>query len=356
MPELPEVESLRCSLLPFLIGSRVTRVTLNRPDIVGARGSRKLCTRLPPIAPESLLQGCTITGLHRLGKHIAIRANHDGVLSHPDDLNSDRFLVVQLGMTGSLAIVHHRTQLGEPIQPSQSTQLTQHALHAQHALHPEPLALHTHVRWWLTTSLNTSIELRFIDPRRFGSLHCCANQAQLDTHWSKLGPDALDLQLNLNFNLDLPQSLVTPTTTSTSPTTSPTTHENRTRVRASLAQSKRDVKSVLLDQHVVAGVGNIYADEALFAARINPSRKASSLTDTEAYRLLDAIPTTLIAAISLGGSTIRDYVNATGSKGQAQALHAVYGRAGLACVACSSTLAGGKLAQRATVWCPACQR
>jgi len=124
---------------------------------------------------------------------------------------------------------------------------------------------------------------------------------------------------------------------------------------SALAQTKRSIKSALLDQAVLAGVGNIYADEALHMAGIHPARRADGLRADEIANLAQSIAGVLAAAIAAGGSTLRDYADANGRPGSYQTAHAVYGRAGQPCLTCGTLLASRLLAQRTTVWCPHCQ-
>ncbi|MBY0229365.1 MAG: bifunctional DNA-formamidopyrimidine glycosylase/DNA-(apurinic or apyrimidinic site) lyase [Gemmataceae bacterium] len=125
--------------------------------------------------------------------------------------------------------------------------------------------------------------------------------------------------------------------------------------RRALAGSGRAIKAVLLDQGVVAGVGNIYADEALFRARLHPARKAGSLTAAEATRLRKAVVAVLDQAIEKRGSTIRDYVGGSGLRGGYQDEFAAYGRTGEPCRRCGAALALSRVAGRSSHYCPACQ-
>lgn len=115
------------------------------------------------------------------------------------------------------------------------------------------------------------------------------------------------------------------------------------------------IKNVIMDQHRVVGVGNIYASEALFRARVRPTRPASRLKRAEADILTDAIRTVLAEAISAGGSTIRDYRNSLGDSGQYQERFRVYGRDGQPCVTCGYGIKAKTLAGRNTFWCSRCQ-
>jgi formamidopyrimidine-DNA glycosylase len=204
-----------------------------------------------------------------------------------------RVVVVQLGMSGQLRLL----AAGEPL--------------------PGP---HVHAEWLI----ESGERLIFRDPRRFGGLLALPGAAALAARWSALGPDALEI--------------------------------TGVQLAEALGASRRAVKAGLLDQGAVAGVGNIYADEALFRARIRPDRLCTSLSRPEYSRLAGAIRQVMEVAIGAGGSTLRDYATATGGRGAAQEGHRVYGRGGQACTRCRRPLEGSRLAGRATVFCPRCQR
>ena len=122
------------------------------------------------------------------------------------------------------------------------------------------------------------------------------------------------------------------------------------------ARGGRAIKALLLDQSVLAGVGNIYADEALFEAGISPRQSSRSVSQPALERMAAALRAILAEAISRGGSTLRDYQDADGNSGTATLTHRVYGRGGLPCVRCGRCLAEDEVAQRTTVWCRQCQR
>ena len=115
------------------------------------------------------------------------------------------------------------------------------------------------------------------------------------------------------------------------------------------------IKVAIMDNHVVVGVGNIYATESLFNLGIHPAQVASSLTPSQIEKLVVEIKRILQQAIDLGGSTLRDYSNAMGENGYFQQTLLAYGRAGEMCVNCETTLENIKLGQRASVFCPECQ-
>jgi len=180
---------------------------------------------------------------------------------------------------------------------------------------------HTHLTW----TLDDRATLRFRDPRRFGGIwpHPTLD-ALLQTRWAALGPDALTLSGD--------------------------------HLVQALRSTARPVKAALLDQGIVAGIGNIYADESLFLARIRPTRMARRLPPGLVHTLAAAIRSTLAQAVEAGGSTLRDFVRADGAPGTYQAGHAVYARGGLPCLTCGSVLKSAHVAGRTTVWCPKCQR
>ncbi len=179
---------------------------------------------------------------------------------------------------------------------------------------------HVHCVW----HLDGMGRLVFRDPRRFGGLWCFSSIDELTAiRWSHLGPDALSV-------------------------------DART-LRRSLAGTRRSIKAALLDQRLVAGIGNIYADEILFAARIHPQSVATRLGAERCRRLARCTRRILALAITRGGSTIRDYVDGHGQPGSFSLQHQVYGRASLPCTSCGNPLHRVTVAQRTTVFCPVCQ-
>ncbi len=178
---------------------------------------------------------------------------------------------------------------------------------------------HTHIVW----SLTDGKRLVFCDPRRFGFVRVHAHTDDLARAWQALGPDALTIRADA--------------------------------LQKRAGASRQAVKGVLLDQRVLAGVGNIYADEALFDARIAPTRAGESLTQDHWRSLARSIRRVLRRAIEARGTTLRDYRNADGSPGTAGRLLRVYARAGAPCTRCGKFLVAATVAQRTTTWCPACQ-
>lgn len=283
MPELPEVETIRRSLEPALLGARVLRVRVLRRDVISTPADRPAPSTRSPSTParlrvHDLLAHAEIAALTRLGKRLAIIAR-DG-----------RTIEIRLGMSGQLLLQR------DPSTPP-----------------------HTHVAW----TLAEGARLLFRDPRRFGGVRVHTSDADLLQSWQSLGPDALSIR---------PGDL-----------------------RARAGTSRRTLKAVLLDQRVLAGVGNIYADESLFEARLHPAALACDLDPRAWSQLARSIREVLARAIDQRGSTLRDYRDAEGNAGNAQLVHRVYARGGLPCPCCSAMLLSQTLAQRTTTWCPTCQ-
>ncbi len=208
------------------------------------------------------------------------------------DLDDGSLLLSHLGMTGKLRVV----RADAPHEP------------------------HTH----LIFALDDGSELRYRDVRRFGSLRYCSTAAEIESMMGEtLGPEPWDLD--------------------------PENWYER------LRRSRRSLKAILLDQTVVAGVGNIYADEALFAARLSPRMVGARITRPHAERLRRAIVVVLDRAIAARGSTIRDYVGGSGRRGRYQHKLLAYGRTGQPCPNCSRLIQCIRLAGRATHYCPRCQ-
>jgi formamidopyrimidine-DNA glycosylase len=208
------------------------------------------------------------------------------------DLSPPARLVVRLGMTGRLTL-HPRT---------------------------EPVEKHTHLR---IAFANFGRELRFRDVRRFGGVWCFLDRVPPEHETvGDVGLEPLEATL-ADF--------------------------------ARVLDRKRQIKALLLDQTAIAGLGNIYADESLHAARIHPLRRADTLTIDQQRRLYQAIRRTLQRAIRFNGSTLMDYRNADGAEGSFQRLHRVYQREGRPCRRCGTAIRRILAAGRSSFLCPKCQ-
>jgi len=282
MPELPEVESIRQSILPFVIGRSISRADILTPGVW-----------LNQSLPET---GWQIDDIRRRGKYLLFALTRDV---------QKACLVVHLRMTGRLLL--------------QTEDLTP--------------ARHTHVRLRLEpgeaagSDRNRPLWLVFHDTRRFGRIWLLPGSLEGQPEGlANLGPEPLD-----------------PGFTAAS-------------LAIRLARHARSsLKAALLNQTTVAGLGNIYADESLFAAGLYPGRAAGSLTEQETARLASAIVRVLHQAIECQGTSLRDYVNGWNQQGSFQNCLMVYGRSGQPCRQCGAAVRKMRLAGRTTCWCPDCQ-
>jgi formamidopyrimidine-DNA glycosylase len=175
---------------------------------------------------------------------------------------------------------------------------------------------HTHA----ILKLSSGRELRFVDPRRFGRLSVAAVRE------TSTPPAVEPLEVDLDRFLALFRGRKTP------------------------------IKSALLNQKLLRGVGNIYADESLFRAGLRPRRRASTITRDQLAKLLIAVKEVLKEAIALGGSSISDYVDADGEEGFFQLQHRVYGRESEPCLVCKTPIKRVVIAGRSSHYCPKCQK
>jgi len=272
MPELPEVETVRRSLAPRLVGDVFAAVEVDFPGCVEGMSPEELAERLC---------GRRVQRLDRMGKYLRFLV---------DDGSS---LAVHLRMTGRLI------------------------LQDGHALERNP---YTRAVFRFASGL----ALRFDDLRKFGRVMGFGDEASLKRRIS-LGIDPFDPEF-------------TPE-----------------RLGGMLSGRKRPVKSFLLDQGHVAGLGNIYADESLFRAGIAPWRAASSLSRDEVSRLHRAIREVLAEGIEHKGTSFRDYVDADGQKGGFQERLRVYGREGMPCPSCGRAVQRIVLSGRSSFFCAGCQ-
>jgi formamidopyrimidine-DNA glycosylase len=203
-------------------------------------------------------------------------------------------LILHLGMSGSLRVLAAKT-------PHQ-----------------------THDHWDI--EFDSGRVLRFHDPRRFGSLLWTNEDPKLHPLLAKLAPEPLSDEFDAEYLF-----------------------------RATRGRSVA-IKQFIMNSQLVVGVGNIYASEALFRGRISPRRAAGRITRAEAGKLVRSIKAVLAAAIKIGGTTLRDYVNADGESGYFRQKLFVYERAGAPCRVCKSPIRQFTQGQRSTYWCRVCQR
>ncbi len=286
MPELPEVETVRRGLEPYMAGRRILSAEARRRDL-----------RWPlPVDLNEKLTGRRVTGLGRRAKYILAT------------LDDGQTIILHLGMTGRLLVRQER----ETWAPGDF----------YNEIAPD--GAHDHVIIRLEGA-----DIVFNDARRFGSLHLAA-PGDVENHFliKKLGPEPLGNDFN------------------------------GPRLWESLKGRNTPIKSALLDQTCVAGLGNIYVCEALHRAGVSPRRKAASVGAARSERLAAEIKNVLAEAIRYGGSTLRDFTHADGQSGGFQERFLVYAREGASCEkpGCGGFVSRIVQSGRSTFFCSACQR
>ena len=296
MPELPEVETIVRGLAPELSGRAIAGVQVYYPGaLVRPCGGESRLSTADDGGFAARVTGRAIRNVRRRAKLLLMGLGSQSA-SMAEDV--DLLLAVHLKMTGSLWI---------PPKPAGGA-----------SKNPD-----SHTR--IVFSLDDGRELHFRDPRKFG--YCLAlSPAELaaDPFFSTLGPEPLEVSDSDFAGLLRPRN--------------------------------RNIKALLLDQTVIAGVGNIYADESLFRAGIRPQRRGAELSLSSLKRLHAGLQDVLRQAIAENGSSFRDFVDHKGDSGAFQNLFRVYGRGGQPCAACGQPLASAVVAGRTTVWCPRCQK
>ena len=316
MPELPEVETIARGLSRRVTGDVIESVWLgSKPEPFKSSAAEIVAT----------LESRRITGVRRVGKHIVFDLEQDNmtrpVLSAREPKKNKGKLARPVQGRSRPQRQSKNSVPGKSV-PDKSVRAIESR--AQWIVHlgmtgrlvvspPDAeIPKHTHA----VVKLVSGRELRFVDPRRFGRLSVA--------HSFEVG-GAEPLEVQLDHFVSLFNGRKTP------------------------------IKSALLNQNLLRGVGNIYADESLFRAGVRPRRRAASLTREDLRRLYLAVQEVLQEAISAGGSSVSDYVDADGEEGFFQFQHRVYGREGEPCFVCKTPIKRVVIAGRSSHYCPKCQ-
>ena len=293
MPELPEVETIARGLAKRVTGDVIESVWL---------GQKKEPLKSPAAQIARALEHSRISSVRRMGKHIVFDLQPDDVEPRPVRASSkSRRRVSEAAKAGVGARAASHVQWIVHLGMTGSLRVCE----AQ-----TEIAKHTHA----ILKLSSGRELRFVDPRRFGRL-------SVATAFDAAGVEPLEVDLDRFVSL--------------------------------FRRRKTPIKSALLNQKLLRGVGNIYADESLFRAGI---RRASSVTSDQLKKLYVGLQQVLSEAIALGGSSISDYVDADGEEGFFQLQHRVYGREGEPCRVCKTPIKRVVIAGRSSHYCPTCQK
>lgn len=271
MPELPEVETSRRGIEPYILDQKVTDVIIRQRQL-----------RWPiPATLKTQIKNQTITQVKRRGKYILLTCEAGTAILH-------------LGMSGSLRILDSSVTAEK----------------------------HDH----LDICFNNKKVLRLRDPRRFGCVLWTKKDPLSHKLLCKLGPEPLSNEFNAEYLFQLSR------------------------------QRKVAIKTFLMNSHIVVGVGNIYANESLFSAGINPKRSANKLSFARYQQLVPIIKDILTRAIQQGGTTLKDFTQQDGKPGYFQQTLAVYGRTGEPCTKCGKPIKQITQAQRSSFYCTHCQK
>ena len=287
MPELPEVETIKRSLIPAIGGRFIAELKIHTEQVFLANGFE--------------ITGYYIEAIRRRGKYLLFDLKNRQDVQRPSPL----ILLVHLRMTGQLLL-----------NPTDRN-----------------LARHTHLSFYLADAdqANTQVRLDFRDVRRFGRAAVYAADQNNEpigasAGYYALGPEPFADEFSAAYLCGL-----------------------------SKRRQKSSLKAFLLDQKVVAGLGNIYVDESMFLAGLAPDKLVGSLTGADCQKLVSSIRQVLKRAIDYEGTSFSDYVDGWNRKGRFQEQLSVYGRGGQHCPRCNTTIVKAKLAGRTTSWCPTCQ-
>ena len=274
MPELPEVEQVRVSLLPHIKGKTILKTEVRLPRMIHH-----------PAVPDFIMgvAGRTITDVRRRGKYLTLL------------LDDGRYILAHLRMTGALLVLR-----GDAPEPS-----------------------YAKLRFFLSGGM----DLWFTDIRTFGTVCLCGgSDSWKDRGYAGLGPEPLSPEFTEDY------------------------------LKEKLKKSHQMVKCFLLDQHKIAGMGNIYADEALAAAGIRPTRYTDKLTLQQIHALYEAVNRVIAQGLRHRGTTFRNYQDADGKMGNNKEFLQVYGRKGMPCQKCGAELKQIRVGGRSSVFCHHCQK
>lgn len=294
MPELPEVETIKNDLEKKLPDKKIREVEIRKERMVRDIGSRELADSL---------EGVGIIGMDRKGKLIFF------------ELNNSLYLVIHLKMTGQLIYVDKQGMIAGGHSPEEERSVME-------AVGGDPPNKYTHIIF----KFQDGSHLYFNDLRQFGYIKL-AGKEELEKIKRERGVDPL----SEDFNSETAKEIF----------------KNR----------KVAVKKVLMDQKVIAGIGNIYADEILFEAGIRPDRQAKELKEKEITSIVKASKKILKKAIQYRGTTFSNYTDCQGKKGNFVSRLKVYGRKeGEKCYRCGGKIKVAKINNRSTRYCPKCQK
>ncbi len=299
MPELPEVENLRRGLERTIIGQRIKKITVNKPKLVSGKGNNRVASNKKKIQFIKSITGTRFVAIERRAKNLILR------------LTSGKIILAHLKMSGQFVYKSKSNNKlvtgGHPIELSEK----------------ELPNKHSHIIFELENGT-----LYYNDTRMFGYVLYYPDEKSFsaENHFALYGCEPLSREFTVKYFFD------------------------------ALKSKKGKIKAVLMDQKIVTGLGNIYADESLYESFIRPDRLASSISKKKVEKLHKAILRIMRRAIKVGGSSIATYRLLDDSRGNYAREHKVYGKAGGYCPRCHTQFKKILIQNRTTVFCPRCQK
>jgi len=307
MPELPEVENLRYGLKKTIVGQKIKKVIVNKPKLISGKGNVRFASQKKTREFTREIPREKFLAVERRAKNLIFKLSHG------------KIILAHLKMSGQFAYCQR-----PPL-----TTLSRTVLDKVVGGHPIKLSekelpnKHTHIIFELEKGT-----LYYNDTRMFGYVlyYPSAEKFEAENHFGFYGLEPFDKVFTVKY------------------------------LASALASKKSKIKTVLMGQKVVVGIGNIYADESLFEARIRPDRSAVSLSAREVKNLYTAILRIMRQAVKVGGSSVATYRMLDMSQGNYAREHKVYGKAGQKCPRCKKPLRKIIIQSRTTIFCPRCQK
>ncbi len=302
MPELPEVENLRLGLSKSIVEQRIKHVQVNKPKLVSGKGTLRIASSKKTREFEKGLTSEIFTAIDRRAKNLIFR------------FKSGKILLVHLKMSGQF------------VYKEKSKGRNKKIISGGHPIELSETELpnkHSHVIFELQKGT-----LYYNDTRMFGYLLYFPSLKEFDReeHFEKLGLEPFDERFTLEYFIK------------------------------NLKTKKGKIKAVLMNQEIVVGLGNIYADESLFESGVRPDRRANSIDKKEVSRLHSAILRIMKKAVQVGGSSVATYRLLDNTRGNYAKEHKVYGKDGKMCPNCGRPLKKILIQTRTTIFCPNCQK
>lgn len=299
MPELPEVENLRKGLSRTIVGQKILSVKIDKPKLVSGKGAVRKASQKKV---KEFIHGTTgekFTNIERRAKNLIFNLSHGKILLGHLKM-SGQFVYKSKGKK-KIVVGGHPIELSEKELPNK----------------------HTHIIFKLQNGM-----LYYNDVRMFGYLLYYPNKKAFenDKHFDSYGVEPLSKQFTLKYFYN------------------------------ALKNKKGKIKPLLMNQKIVTGIGNIYADESLFEAKIKPDRKASSISNIEIKKLHKIIIRILKKATKVGGSSVATYRLLDETRGNYAREHKVYGKNGKECPNCHKALLKTIVGGRTTIFCSYCQK